>query len=258
VLFGSQATGKRRPESDFDVGIVPFDVTLPLHEELALAERLSRAADAEVDLVRLDGEDPLLGREVAQTGVCLYESEPGVFTGYRATAMSRWIEFDETFRPLPRELSAQARERSPMTNAPLVARKLALIDEHLRRLRARRPADLESFERDLLVQDAVSLGVLVVVQEAVDIALHIASDEGWELASTYRDAFAVLARHRVIDEALATSLANAAQLRNRIAYGYASLDASRLWAELPSGISSFAAFAACVSSFVERGTNASS
>ena len=44
---------------------------------------------------------------------------------------------------------------------------------------------------DLLLQDAVSMGVLVVVQEAMDIALHIASDEGWELAQTYRDAFMV-------------------------------------------------------------------
>ena len=77
-----------------------------------------------------------------------------------------------------------------MTNVALVARKLALMAEHLRRLRERRPADLATFKSDLLRQDAVSLGVLVVVQEASDIALHIATDEGWELASTVRDAFA--------------------------------------------------------------------
>jgi uncharacterized protein YutE (UPF0331/DUF86 family) len=126
-----------------------------------------------------------------------------------------------------------------MTNLALVARKLALLEEHLRRLHERRPADLESFTRDLLIQDAVSMGVLVVVQEGADIALHIASDEGWELGSTYGEAFAVLGRHGVIDEALATSLAGAAQLRNRIAHGYASLDAERLWKELPAGMTSF-------------------
>ena len=139
-----------------------------------------------------------------------------------------------------------------MTNVALVARKLALIHEHLRRLRERRPADLETFTRDLLLQDAVSMGVLVVVQEASDIALHIASDEGWELASTYREGFTVLGRHGVIDVGLATSLASAAQLRNRIAHGYASLDAERLWAELPSGMAAFAEFAAAVSAFLAR------
>jgi uncharacterized protein YutE (UPF0331/DUF86 family) len=139
-----------------------------------------------------------------------------------------------------------------VTNAALVARKLAAIDEHLRRLRERRPGDVESFKTNLLLQDAISMSVLVVVQEAVDVALHIASDERWEIAATYRNAFAILARHGVIDDALAASLAEAAQLRNRIAHGYASLDADRLWAELPSGMASFEAFAASVSTFLTR------
>jgi len=82
-----------------------------------------------------------------------------------------------------------------MTNVALVARKLAILDEHLRRIRERRPDDLEAFRRDLLLQDAVAMSVLVVVQEGMDIALHIASDEGWELATTYREAF-VVRRHR--------------------------------------------------------------
>jgi hypothetical protein len=36
--------------------------------------------------------------------------------------------------------------------------------------------------------------VLVVVQEAIDIALHIASDEVWEHAASYRDSFVTLER----------------------------------------------------------------
>lgn len=139
-----------------------------------------------------------------------------------------------------------------MTNVVLVTRKLAIVAMHLGRLRARRPADFASFKDDALVQDAISLGVLVVVQECMDIALHIASDEGWELAPTYRQAFVVLERHGVIDSALAQSLGNAAQLRNRIAHGYASLDAERFWTELPSGIASFETFVAKVSEFLTR------
>jgi uncharacterized protein YutE (UPF0331/DUF86 family) len=137
-----------------------------------------------------------------------------------------------------------------MTNVALVTRKLATIVDHLRRLRERRPPDFESFERDLVLQDAISMGILVVVQEAMDIALHIASDEGWELASTYREAFVVLERHGLIDAALSSSLVGASQLRNRIAHGYASLEAKRLWSELPSGIASFDAFVSAVSRFL--------
>lgn len=137
-----------------------------------------------------------------------------------------------------------------MTNVALVARKLAILNEHLRRLRERRPADLSSLKANVLLQDASALSILVVVREAMDIALHIASDEGWELASTYRDSFVVLERHGLLEPTLTPALIGAAQLRNRIAHGYASLDVERLWVELPAGIDAFATFAARVAGFL--------
>jgi uncharacterized protein YutE (UPF0331/DUF86 family) len=137
-----------------------------------------------------------------------------------------------------------------MTNVGLVERKLGVVLDHLARLKTRRPESLAPFRADLLLQDAVSMSLLVVVQEALDIALHIASDERWELAPTYREAFAVLAKHGVLDAELASELGRAAQLRNRIAHGYASLDAERLWGELPVGISAFEAFAKAVAVFL--------
>jgi len=99
VLFGSRATGRTRKESDFDVGIIPIDPALSLRDELALASELSAAVSAEVDLVRLDADAPLLGAEVARTGICLFEAAPGVFAAYRASAISRWIDFEETVAP---------------------------------------------------------------------------------------------------------------------------------------------------------------
>jgi hypothetical protein len=63
------------------------------------ALRLSSAVGAEVDLVRLDGDDPLLSREVATSGLLIVESHPGEFSGYRATAISVWLEFEETIAP---------------------------------------------------------------------------------------------------------------------------------------------------------------
>jgi predicted nucleotidyltransferase len=99
VLFGSRATGRSREGSDFDIGIVPVDAALSLHDELVLASELSAAVSAEVDVVRLDGDEPLLGAEVARTGICLYEAAPGVFAAYRATAISQWIDFEEMIAP---------------------------------------------------------------------------------------------------------------------------------------------------------------
>jgi predicted nucleotidyltransferase len=99
VLFGSRATGRSRASSDFDVGILPLSASLSLADECALASNLSAAVDAEVDLVRLDADAPLLGAEVARHGVCLLESEPGAFAAFRADAISRWLDFEETIAP---------------------------------------------------------------------------------------------------------------------------------------------------------------
>src|SRR5579862_5745684 len=90
-----------------------------------------------------------------------------------------------------RAVLATARGEGPMTNVALVARKLAVMNEHLRRLAVRRPATAAALRTDELLQDAIAMSVLVVVQEAMDMALHIASDEGWEVAATYREAFVV-------------------------------------------------------------------
>jgi uncharacterized protein len=99
VLFGSRATGAARDDSDVDLGIIPCDPKLVLRDELGEASRLSGLLGLEIDLVRLDQDNPLLGREVALTGVCLFEAEPGMFSAYRATAMSCWYDFDDTIAP---------------------------------------------------------------------------------------------------------------------------------------------------------------
>jgi uncharacterized protein YutE (UPF0331/DUF86 family) len=130
-----------------------------------------------------------------------------------------------------------------MTDPILVTRKLAVLREHLARLRRRLPESAESLKKNVDLLDAIALSVLVVVQEAVDIAFHLASDEGWGMPSTYRAGFELLAEHGVIDADLASRLGGAARLRNRIAHGYASVDVDTLFSGLPAGIVAFDAFA---------------
>jgi predicted nucleotidyltransferase len=99
VLFGSRAVGTARDESDFDIGIWPEDPDLSLHDELMIASELSGAVGREVDVVRLDADAPLLGGEIARTAVCLWESRPGAFAAYRAEAVARHLDFEETIAP---------------------------------------------------------------------------------------------------------------------------------------------------------------
>src|SRR5437660_6155271 len=99
-----------------------------------------------------------------------------------------------------------------MTDTLVVLRKLAILREHLARLRVRRPPDAAAFAADIVLQDAAALSLLVTVQEAADIALHIASDEGWEVPGSFAEAFQVLVQHGVIDAELGRQLAAIAAL----------------------------------------------
>jgi uncharacterized protein YutE (UPF0331/DUF86 family) len=139
-----------------------------------------------------------------------------------------------------------------MTDAALVLRKLTTLNDHVSRLDRRRPDSLEAFRSDLDRQDALALSLVVGLQEAADIALHIAADEGWGIASSFAESFALIARHDVITNELADRLTSVAALRNRIAHGYGTVDFERLWREAPLGVSALREFAAAVAAFLER------
>jgi uncharacterized protein YutE (UPF0331/DUF86 family) len=129
-----------------------------------------------------------------------------------------------------------------VTDPLLVLRKLMILRDHLARIVRRRTPDVETFLADVDLQDALSMSLLVCLQESADIALHLASDEGWGVPGSYADGFDILAKHGVIDKSLAADMTRIATLRNRIAHGYSSVDARRLWTEVPAGVATIGKF----------------
>jgi len=138
-----------------------------------------------------------------------------------------------------------------MIDQLLIVRKVAMLREHLGRARRRRPPSPELLQSDVDLQDALALSLLVAIQEAVDIALHVAADEGWGVAASYAEAFEMLAAHGVIDAGHARELGATAAVRNRIAHGYATVDSARLWAELPAGLDALERYASSIARHVE-------
>ena len=98
ILFGSAASGRMRPDSDTDIGIlcqVAHDIGFDA--ELALGANLERVIGREVDLVRLDKASTLLRFE-ASRGRCLYEARESAFADFVARAL---LEYED-LRPLLR------------------------------------------------------------------------------------------------------------------------------------------------------------
>lgn len=137
-----------------------------------------------------------------------------------------------------------------MTDTTLVLQKLAILRDHVGRVRRRRPETVESLRRDVDLQDAVAMSLLVAIQEAIDIAFHVVADEGWGVPASYAESFELLARHDVIDDGLAPQLIAASGLRNRRAHGYASVDVERVWAEIPAGMAALEQYVTAIARFL--------
>lgn len=91
ILFGSQAKGYAREESDYDVGVLKGEGLIEAEAFLDLAYQLSRALGmGNLDLVDLRRASPLLQHEAARSGKVLYQAQPGLFPLFRVLAFKRY------------------------------------------------------------------------------------------------------------------------------------------------------------------------
>lgn len=109
-----------------------------------------------------------------------------------------------------------------MTDADLVAKKLALIETYVRELRTL--AHPEQIALDVREERFVEHTLQIAVQAALDVASHIASDDRLGEPRTNQELFELLSRHGVIEEQLSRSLRAAVGFRNLLVHGYASVD----------------------------------
>lgn len=95
VLFGSRAGSSSHADSDVDVAILPRSgKDLSLAEELRIVHALSLATRCEVDVVRLDGANPLLRREVARQGRLIIERSGGAWARFAASALLEYLDLE--------------------------------------------------------------------------------------------------------------------------------------------------------------------
>lgn len=93
VLFGSQASGRARPDSDVDIAIVPQDTSSSLWDEGRWAADLEAALARSVDLVRLDLAPILLQWEVFKDGVLLFADPPEEWAKHIIRVMAEHADY---------------------------------------------------------------------------------------------------------------------------------------------------------------------
>jgi uncharacterized protein YutE (UPF0331/DUF86 family) len=109
-----------------------------------------------------------------------------------------------------------------MTDAPLIHKKLARIEECVADLR--RHADLALIETDLVVQRFVEHTLQIAIQAALDVASHIVSDERLGEPHTNHDLFDLLARGGWIPRESVPTMRAMVGFRNVVVHEYDEVD----------------------------------
>ena len=100
-----------------------------------------------------------------------------------------------------------------------------------------------TFAKDTNSQDILLFNLTQAIQNCIDIAVHILSDEGWGLPGTQSEIFDILADKGLISKDLAGRLISMVGFRNRVVHEYEKLDLEivyKVWQERLRDVEEFA------------------
>jgi len=109
-----------------------------------------------------------------------------------------------------------------VTDRSLVAKKLGNIETYVQEIKTLgRP---EEIQRDLRDQRFILYTLQIAIEEVLDVASHIVSDERLGEPRTNRELIDLLERYGWLREEVATPLRSVVGFRNILVHGYETLD----------------------------------
>jgi uncharacterized protein YutE (UPF0331/DUF86 family) len=124
----------------------------------------------------------------------------------------------------------------------IIERHLAALRGALRELRRHQGASVQSLRTDTSRRWAVERGLLLCIQNTLDIASHVASTKGHD-PPTYGDSIDALVTAAVLPAEFGEQFRAVAGFRNIIVHGYLDLDLNRVAQFLGEDLEDFEIFA---------------
>jgi uncharacterized protein YutE (UPF0331/DUF86 family) len=106
----------------------------------------------------------------------------------------------------------------------LIISKAAVVRSHLDRIASKTDAGLEAFLADIDRQDVVAFNLHLAVENCIDIAAHIISENGWGVPGSASEMFYLLEKNGLIGADLTERMVKAVGLRNLIVHEYGRIE----------------------------------
>ena len=136
-------------------------------------------------------------------------------------------------------------------DAGVIRRHVAALRESIARLRGIRDVDEDALRTRVELRWSVERGLQVCVQNALDIATHIAAGSGLDTPD-YASAIDRLAELGVLRPSLSARLRPMAGFRNVLVHAYLDTDPAIVARVLREGLGEIEEFASCVERWIDQ------
>ena len=116
-----------------------------------------------------------------------------------------------------------------MVDSDLILAKAGSVRSYLNRVSEKRNVDLDSFLKDIDRQESILFNIQMAVQNCIDIAAHIISEEGFGVPGSTTEMFYVLEKNGYLDSSLTQKMVKAVGFRNLIVHEYGKIELEQVY-----------------------------
>ena len=116
-----------------------------------------------------------------------------------------------------------------MVDSDLILAKAGSVRNHLKRISEKINVDSGSFIKDIDRQESILFNIQMAVQNCIDIAAHIISEEGFGVPGSTTEMLYVLKENGYLNSDLTRKMVKAVGFRNLIVHEYARIELDRVY-----------------------------
>jgi uncharacterized protein YutE (UPF0331/DUF86 family) len=111
----------------------------------------------------------------------------------------------------------------------LILTKAGSVRKYISRIREKGNTELTTFLGDIDRQESILFNLQMSIQNCIDIAAHIISDEGFGIPGSTSELFYLLEENHYLEQDMTEKMIKAIGLRNLIVHEYGKIDLKRIF-----------------------------
>ena len=116
-----------------------------------------------------------------------------------------------------------------MVDREIIIAKASSVKRHMERVKKKVNVDLQIFLGDLDCQEIILFNLQMAVQNCIDIAAHIISEEGFGVPGSNNEMFYLLEENKYLSTKITEKMVKAVGFRNLIVHEYTKIEINQVY-----------------------------